>query len=681
MKLRFLCGLLAVCVINGIGGTTWSQAPEQVRQQANQFKPRLTLSMLDLKGTSHELGQNDLGRVRVFVFLSTECPIANGYTPTLNDLHARVGGAGDAGVDLFGVISDATVTREAAAKHFEEFQVSFPVLFDASGLLADELKPTHVPEAFVFDRHARLAYRGAIDNAWEGLGRRRPKAESHFLSDAIQAAMKNKPLAVARTEPIGCHFEKLPVSDVAAKVTYCRDVAPVVQSRCMNCHRPGQVAPFSLMNYDEVAKHAAQIVEVTQKRIMPPWMPERSLVEHVSNVLGEDSKGHVENVPHDQQSRFVGERWLTDRELAIFKTWAETGRAKGNEADLPPAPVFAEGWQLGEPDLVVKMREPFTVRAGGADLLQNFVIPIDIAEDKLVAAIEFHPGNKRVVHHAVLFLDDKGQARKLDAATPEPGYSNFGGPGFLPSGALGGWSVGNTARRLPNEMGRYLKKGSDLVVQVHYHPTGKVEVDQSEIGIYFVKRPVAELLKQPAKLVGSIWMANYEMDIPAGEKNYRRSTSYVLPRDVILVGVVPHMHLLGRSMKVTAMLPDPRSRSRTRESSAGNFTTDATSPAPQTTLISIPNWNYNWQDEYYFERPMKLSAGTRLEVEAAFDNSSGNPSNPSSPPRRVTWGDETTDEMLFCFFLLTADKTEDLIHTIFDNLGHDLKQPRRTVVK
>jgi len=140
-----------------------------------------------------------------------------------------------------------------------------------------------------------------------------------------------------------------------------------------------------------------------------------------------------------------------------------------------------------------------------ADLLQNFVIPIEIAEDKLVAAIEFHPGNKRVVHHAVLFLDDKGQARKLDAATPEPGYGNFGGPGFLPSGALGGWSVGNTARRLPNEMGRYLKKGSDLVVQVHYHPTGKVEVDQSEIGIYFVKKPVAESLQQPAKLVGSIW--------------------------------------------------------------------------------------------------------------------------------------------------------------------------------
>jgi hypothetical protein len=206
-------------------------------------------------------------------------------------------------------------------------------------------------------------------------------------------------------------------------------------------------------------------------------------------------------------------------------------------------------------------------------------------------------------------------------------------------------------------MGRYLKKGSDLVVQIHYHPTGKEEVDQSEIGLYFVKKPVEESLKESAKLVGSIWMANYEMDIPAGNANYRRSTAYRLPKDSIMVGIVPHMHLLGKSMKVTARLPD--------KSTA--------------VLIDVPNWNYNWQDEYYFQRPFKLPAGTVLIVEAAFDNSDQNPSNPSSPPKRVTWGEETDDEMLFCFFLLTADKTEDLIHVIFDNLAHDLKQSRKEI--
>ena len=641
---RVLLGhaVVAVAVVAIVGLSCWGRADESNRD-VKPVVPAVTFSLLDLNGTSHELRQNDAGRVRAFVFLSTECPVSNGYLPTLNELHSSLCGRGDSSVELLGVVSDPSIGRAAAAKHFlGEFNTKIPVLFDASGLLAEVLQPTHVPEVFVLDQEGRLVYRGAIDNAWEALGRRRPQAESHFLVEAIQSTLKREPVKISQTKPIGCHFETPAEAATKASVTYCRDIAPIVQARCMNCHRPGQVAPFSLMNYDEVAKHAAQAVDVTQQRIMPPWMPERS--RHA------ERDGYVEH-------KFVGERWLTDRELALFKSWNESGRAKGDDADLPPTPQFVEGWQLGEPDLIVKMREPFTVRADGADLLQNFVIPIDIAKDKLVAAIEFHPGNKRVVHHAVLFLDDKGQARKLDAATPEPGYGNFGGPGFLPSGALGGWSVGNTARRLPNEMGRYLKKGSDLVVQVHYHPTGKVEVDQSEIGIYFVKKPVAESLQQPAKLVGSIWVANYEMDIPAGEKNYRRSTSYVLPRDVIMVGVVPHMHLLGKTMKVTATLPHAH------------------------TLISIPNWNYNWQDEYYFERPLKLPAGTRIDVEATFDNSADNPSNPSSPPKRVTWGDETTNEMLFCFFLLTADKTEDLIHTIYDNLGHDLKQPRKAVEK
>jgi len=299
------------------------------------------------------------------------------------------------------------------------------------------------------------------------------------------------------------------------------------------------------------------------------------------------------------------------------------------------------------------------VRADGADILQNFVIPVPTTEDKLVAAIEFHPGNARVVHHAVLFLDDKGVARELDAKTPEPGYENFGGPGFLPSGALGGWSVGNTARRLPGGMGRYLKKGSDLVVQMHYHPTGKEERDQSEIGIYFVDKPVAESLREPAKLVGSIWLANYEMDIAAGVADYRRTTSYTLPRDVIMVGVVPHMHLLGKTMTVTATRPD----------------------GARQTLIEVPRWNYNWQDEYYYERPFPLPKGTRIELTATFDNSADNPSNPSDPPKRVTWGEGTLDEMLYCFFLITAKKTEDIVHTILHSMAHDQKQSHAEVPK
>ncbi|MEZ6088465.1 MAG: redoxin domain-containing protein [Pirellulaceae bacterium] len=602
---------------------------EDAKKHASEAISKIGFDLQDLTGKTHALSQNDHQRTRVFVFLSTTCPISNSYVQELNRLTTAL----PTKVELYGV-AEPTASRQEAVKHFKDYDAHFPVLFDGSRLLSEVLKPTHVPEAFVLDAQGTVVYRGAIDNAYESIGRRRAKVEEHYLQDAIDAVSQRKPITVSRTQPVGCFFPRDRASVAGSEVTFTRDIAPLIQTRCQNCHRPGQVAPFALTNYNEVARHAEMILEVTKRRIMPPWIP------------GPKSA-----------HRFVGERWLSDRELMLIDRWVELECPEGDVANLPPSPHFAEGWQLGQPDLVVRMDEPFTIPADGPDLLQNFVLSVKIPEDKLVAAVEFHPGNKRVVHHAVLFLDDKGAARKLDSATPEPGYSNFGGPGFLPSGALGGWSVGNTARRLPNEMGRYLKQGSDLVAQVHYHPTGKEETDQSEIGLYFVKKPVAESLKEPAKLVGSIWMANYEMDIPAGESDYRRSTRYVLPKDVLLVGIVPHMHLLGKSMRVTASQPGK----------------------PENVLIDIPEWNYNWQDEYYYERPIRLAAGTELVVEASFDNSSDNPSNPSSPPRRMTWGEETTDEMLFCFFLITSDRTEDLISTIFDNLHHDLKQPRKDV--
>ena len=592
---------------------------------------------IDLNGKIYDLRQNDEQRVRTFVFLSIECPVSNSYTNTLNALHRD---SRDREAELFAVVSDGTITRALASEHFKEFKAEFPVLFDASGQLAREFKPTHVPEAFVVAANGQVVYRGAIDDTWGGVGQRRAMAQKRFLSDAIVAATANKPVLVEKTEPVGCLFETFR-SDEQGDITFSRDIAPIIYGRCLNCHRKGQVAPFELATYEQVAKRADWIASVTEDRIMPPWIP------HVPEGDAESSK----------RQKFVGERWLTSDEISLLKQWSDNGRARGNPDDLPEMPVFAEGWRLGVPDLIVKMPKPFKVYADGPDLFQNFVIPVDIPSDKMVAAVEFHPGNKRVVHHTVLFLDSNGAARKLDEATSEPGYSNFGGPGFAPTGALGGWSVGNTPRRLPNGMGRYLKKGTDLVMQIHYHPSGKEEMDQSEVGLYFIDEPVAETLSKPAKLVGSIWMANYEMDIPAGDANYQRRMAYTLPRDVIMVGVVPHMHMLGKSMKVMAKVPGGESR----------------------LLIDVRSWNYNWQDEYYYERPFRLPAGTELRVDAVFDNSEVNVLNPSSPPKRVTWGEGTKDEMLYCFFLLSAHKTEDLIHVIYHNLQHDAKQPRADI--
>jgi len=588
---------------------------------------------IDLDGRVHRLGENDSGAVRVIVFVSTTCPIANAAVPRVDELAGKFRTAAQRPVEFFGVISERGVSRADAARHFALRRLSFPVLFDATGLIAEQLAPTHVPEAFVIDPAGAVAYRGAIDDAFETVGRRRATITRQFLGEAVAAVAAGGRPGIAFVPPVGCRRAMPAAARADATVTYARDIAPIIHTRCMTCHRLGEVAPFPLTTAAEVAAHAPMIVEVTAAGTMPPWSPR----------------------PHGQP-RFVGERWLSPREIELIAAWAAGGCTVGDEADLPPPPRFAAGWQLGTPDMVVRMPQAFTVPADGPDIRQNFVIPLDLPADKLVAAVEFHPGSRRVVHHAVLFLDESGAARRLDDATPEPGYANFGGPGFLPSGALGGWSAGNTPRRLPGGRGRYLKKGSDLVVQVHYHPDGLAQTDQSEIGLFFVDEPVEKVLADRQRLVGSIWTASYQIDIPAGAARHPVRASYRLPREVTVVGVVPHMHLLGRSVVVRADLPDGSSRP----------------------LIDVPAWHYAWQDEYYFERPFTLPAGTAVVVEAVFDNSDQNPANPSSPPRRVTWGEDTLDEMLFCFLLVSADRTEDLVHVILDNLGHDIRQPRDT---
>lgn len=579
-------------------------------------------TILDLAGKPHQVGANADRKAVVVVFLATECPIANGYIPELNRIAADIKQK-QLDVAFYGVHSDRYITREDAAKHAQEYKIAFPVLFDASQELADVLKPQFTPEAFVLDLAGRVQYHGRIDDAYADLGQKRIQATTHELTDALAAVVAGKPVAKAYAEPVGCLFEGDPAAKITAKVNYTRDIAPILQAHCMNCHRPGEVAPFSLTNYDDARKRARQIARVANSRIMPPWKPETGF-------------GH-----------FLDERRLTPREIELLSAWAEAGAPQGNTVDLPAPPQFVDGWQLGEPDLVLKMPEPFEIHAEGRDIIRQFVIPIPITEDKLVAVAEFRPGNRRVVHHAIFYLDSTGAARLKDATDPGPGYATFGGPGIIPTGGLGGWSPGATPRFLPDNMGRQLKKGSDLVLQIHYHPSGKVEQDQSTVGVYFVKKP-------STKIVGGIMVLDRGVDIPAGEKRHGMTGSYSLPMDLTIVGITPHMHLLGREMKVTATLPDGRIEP----------------------LVWIKDWNFNWQDQYMYAEPFVLPKGTRLDVAAYYDNSSDNPSNPSSPPQRVTWGEQTTDEMFICFFTVTMNRPQDLLPLILDNLQHGQKLRR-----
>jgi len=369
--------------------------------------------------------------------------------------------------------------------------------------------------------------------------------------------------------------------------TFSHDVAPVLYRRCASCHRPGGVAPFSLLTYADAAKRAGLIATVTAKRYMPPWLP---------------------SAPHFQE-----ERRLTDGEIALLAHWAAAGAPQGDAAAAPAPPQFPDGWQLGTPDLEARMAEQFDVPADGPDLYRCFVLPARIPLDRWVRAVDMQPANRRVVHHALLFQDISGTARQRDTGS---GYECFGTPGFLPARGLGGWTPGSLPFRAPDDIPILLHAGADLVLQAHYHPSGKPETDRTAVALYFTDRP-------PQRRAMDIPLGSNRIDIPPGDSTYKVTDHFTIPVAVDAIGINPHAHYLCKEMVGYAVLPNGTRR----------------------TLLRIPEWNFDWQQEYLYATPVRLPAGTDVIMEFTYDNSDANPRNPNHPPRRVVWGPATTDEM------------------------------------
>jgi hypothetical protein len=379
-----------------------------------------------------------------------------------------------------------------------------------------------------------------------------------------------------------------------AAPTFNKEIAPILYENCATCHRPGEVAPFSLLSYQDAAKRAKLIAVATEKRFMPPWKPEPGYGE------------------------FAHERRLTDAQIKTLREWADAGAPEG-EGKAPVVPKFPEGWQGGTPDLVLKMPEAFEVPADGPDQFRCFVIPTEFAQDMFVGGGEFRPGNARVVHHAIIQLDTTGRAREMAKAAGGSSYPCFGGARIGSGGLLFGWAPGAAPQPVEPGISRRVEKGTDVVVQIHYHPSGKVERDQSSLGLRFSSAPT--------KGVATVLMLNTNFYIPAGAKEHWVKASVTMPREGDLFAISPHAHYLGKEMKINAHLPDG-------------------SVEP---LIYIKDWDFNWQGQYRFKAPVHLPEGARIEMEYSYDNSSENPQNPSNPPKPVSWGEETTDEMALAF--------------------------------
>lgn len=538
------------------------------------------------------------------VFYSTECPISNAYSPTLNAIAAEFPASR---VKLIGLCVDPDKTDVDLRDHAKEYALKFPVAADRSLKLARTYGVKVTPEAVVLDSKGKIRYRGRIDDQYAARQKRNLNAKTHELQDALTAVLAGKPVAVTEVEAVGCPLPK-PMVEQATKVTFTQDVASILQRHCQECHRPGQVGPFSLMNFREAAKRAIDIAQVAGDRQMPPWKP----------------------TPHFGPE-FKNDRSLSEAEIATLQAWADSGAPEGDPKDMPPPVTFSDDWALGKPDLILEASEDFTIPAEGEDIYRCFVIPTSLAGDASISAIEYRPGNRRVVHHVLSYVDTSGKARELDAADPGLGYSCFSGPGVEIHGDLGGWAPGNEPSRLPDGIGRIMPKGADVVMQVHYHPSGKVETDRTRIGLYFAKTPIKQALHWSAAV-------NFGLKIPAGDPNFRSECHWPVPVDCTAIAVTPHMHMIGHDMTMTLTLPDGKT----------------TIP-----LVKISDWDFGWQNTYYFREPVDLPKGSVLNVEAHYDNSASNPRNPNHPPVPVQWGEGTKDEMCIGF-IGVVKKGQDL---------------------
>ena len=390
-----------------------------------------------------------------------------------------------------------------------------------------------------------------------------------------------------------------PVAEVAylprpaGSVTYHQHIAPILRDQCIACHQEGQPGPFRLETYAEVKKRADQLVTVTQSGFMPPWLPDAGVGE------------------------FVGARRLSGEQLGLLRQWAEDGAPEGPTGGVVLSAASPGGWQLGEPDLVVEMAEPFPLPADGPDVYRNFVIPLALPDRRFVRAVEFQPRTK-VIHHAFMMLDPTRQSRRLDARDAEPGFPGTAPPSSAesPGGYFLSWQPGRRPVESPAGLAWALKPGQDLLLQMHMQPRGAVEAVRPAVGFYFTD-------EAPTNTPIKISLSSYDIDIPAGAQEYEVRDRFVLPADVHLLSLLPHAHFLARTVEGHAVLPDGR-----------------TEP-----LLRISHWDFNWQSDYRLTRPLFLPKGTELVMRLTYDNSTNNVRNPSQPPVRVKYGPQTRDEM------------------------------------
>jgi len=527
----------------------------------------------DVRGTRRSLGEFKDARAIVLAFLGTDCPLSNLYVPRLAELEAR---HRDRKVRFIAVYPNDGEWLDAVAVHADEWNIGFLVLKDVGHRLADAIGVERTPEVAVLDGGLTLRYRGRIDDQY-GTASRKDRPAREDLVQALDDLLAGQPVRTAATEADGCLIKRRGAERPSTDVTYARDVAPIFQRRCQSCHRAGQAAPFPLEEYADAADRAAMIREVVVQRRMPPW--------HADARFG----------------KFSNDRSLTAREIATIAAWADLGAPRGNPADDPKPVAWPEGWGIGTPDVVLTLPREVDVPAEGVMDYKYFTAPTGFTEDTWIVGAEVRPGDRRVVHHVLVYARMPGrELYEMDGT----------------SAAIAGWAPGDMPFVHPPGTAARIPKGAELVWEVHYTPNGKATKDRTSLALIFAKEP-------PEREVRTNIFAKMTIKVPPATPHHREESSLTLREDARLLSLMPHMHRRGKSWRYELVHPDGRTE----------------------TILNVARWDFNWQSVYRFDEPLRLAKGTQIRAVAHWDNSDNNPLNPD-PSKSVRWGLQTFNEMM-----------------------------------
>jgi peroxiredoxin len=542
----------------------------------------------DFRGRSWSMAEFQERPIVVVVFLGTECPLAATYSLRVQELADKYQ---ERGVQFLAIDSNVQDSLEEMSAFARRQKLEVPFLKDSQAKVADQLGATRTPEAFVLNERREVAYRGRVDDQY-GIGYTQKSPQSREVADAIEALLQKKDVVTSRTEAVGCLIGRQRTSAADSSVTYASHVAPILNNHCVRCHREGQIGPFSLDNYANAAAWSEMIGEVIRDKRMPPW--------HADPAHG----------------KFANDCSLSAEDEKTLLAWVAGGAAEGDPTQTPAPPQFVSGWQLPKkPDYVCDiMPKPYKVKATGDIPYKHFVVEPKFTEDKWVRAAEMRPGCLGVVHHILCFVVP------ADATRLEQEIDGF----------LVGYVPGMLPPALPDGYAKKIKAGSKLVFQVHFTPNGREQLEQSQLGLVFADDASVthEVLTTCA--------VNPKITIPANDPNYTIKARNRFPLgEWPILGMMPHMHLRGKSFRYEAILPDGK-----RE-----------------VLLDVSRFDFNWQISYQLAEPLTLPARTRIECVASYDNSSANLNNPD-PSQTVRWGDQTWEEMMIGYFDVAIPKAE-----------------------